>query len=125
MELLQKSQYFQPGAGIQISGGFVRQQDARAIDQGACDRDALLLAPGKLGRTPKYFIGEPHQLQRLGGTFPALFAADTLGVLERQCHIFQRAQAWKKLKILKHKSEHAGTKLCQAPPAFAGNIAAV
>src|SRR3954447_23050656 len=35
------------GGGVQVAGGFVRQQDARLVDDGAGDGHALLLAAGE------------------------------------------------------------------------------
>ena len=61
----------QPGArllaqlGIEIGQRLVEQDDGRLVNQCARDRDALLLAAGKLMRVARGKMGEPDLCERL------------------------------------------------------------
>ena len=43
-QFVEQVQDFIPGLAVQIAGGFVGQDQARCVDQGAGDGNALLLA---------------------------------------------------------------------------------
>ena len=46
VELLQHPEHFDGGAGVEIAGGLVGEEELRAVDEGAGDGHALLLAAG-------------------------------------------------------------------------------
>ena len=50
---------------VERSEGFIEQEDARAFDQRARERDALALAAGELVRLALGQTFEPHQRQHL------------------------------------------------------------
>ncbi|MNB95412.1 hypothetical protein D3C75_425850 [compost metagenome] len=50
---------------VQRPQGFVQQQDARLVDEGPGDGDALALAAGELARFAAADAGQAHQLQHL------------------------------------------------------------
>src|SRR5690348_11512168 len=52
------------GRAVEIAGRLIGQQQRRAGDKGAGDRDALLLAAGKLPRIMSEAMPEPDPLQR-------------------------------------------------------------
>ena len=51
---------------VQVGQRLIEQQQARAADDGAGQRDALLLAAGQLGRAAPGQRFQPDQRQRLG-----------------------------------------------------------
>ncbi len=53
--------------GIQRTERFIQQQQARAVDQGAPERHALLLAARQFARIMLRLVGQMHQLQRFPG----------------------------------------------------------
>ena len=56
----------------------VEQQDARAIDECACDRDALLLTARHLSRAALGELGHLHHVERFGDARGDLRFCDTL-----------------------------------------------
>ena len=49
--------------GIEVAGGFVREEDRRLVHQRARDRDALLLSAGKLRGRVRAASAETHALK--------------------------------------------------------------
>jgi hypothetical protein len=58
--------------GVQVAGRLVRQQHARAVDQRAGDRDALLLAAGEPRRGLVRVLGDRERVQQLGAALLGL-----------------------------------------------------
>ena len=54
-----------PGLGVKVSCGFVGQNDAGIVGQGAGDGDALLLAARELGRLMVVSVAEADDIQKL------------------------------------------------------------
>jgi hypothetical protein len=48
VQLAKNAQDLIRGAAVERAGGFVRQQNARLVDEGACDGGALALSDGQL-----------------------------------------------------------------------------
>ena len=67
IQLLKHFENFDGSPAIQISGGFVGQQDGRVIDQSARNRNPLLLASGKLGREVLHAVSQVPPVQGLRG----------------------------------------------------------
>ena len=65
-------------AGIQISGGLVRQNQGRFCDQRTGDGDALLLAAGEFRGLVLRPFAEPDPLQRLADAGLAFRPSDPL-----------------------------------------------
>lgn len=71
--------------GVEVSGGFVGQDQSRAMDKGAGDGDALHLAAGKLGGKRVGAVGDPDALEEgvdAGGTFDGWGAEQLEGELD-------------------------------------------
>ena len=62
VQLLENHHDFVTGAGIQVSGGFVCENDHWVVHQGAGDCDSLLLAARKLVRQVVHATFEPDHL---------------------------------------------------------------
>jgi hypothetical protein len=48
VQVVEEIEDFFAGLGVEVAGGFVGEDDERAVGKGAGDGDALLLAAGKL-----------------------------------------------------------------------------
>ena len=58
----------------------VHQDDRRAVDEAARERDALLLAAGQLARIALRQMRQPHHLERLGRRGLRICAASTFRI---------------------------------------------
>ena len=72
MEFIKQVEHIVGGAGIQCSGGFIRQQQAGLVDDGSGDRDTLLLAAGELVRLILHAIRQTDTVQGLAGFLSSL-----------------------------------------------------
>ena len=54
------------GGGVEVAGGFVGEEDGRAVDEGAGDGDTLLLAAAELAGEGVAAVGQPHGLNHFG-----------------------------------------------------------
>src|SRR6266404_914979 len=54
------------GVGVEVAGRLVADEKRRVVDERARDRDALLLAAGKLVRRGAHLVREPHHREHLG-----------------------------------------------------------
>jgi hypothetical protein len=60
MQLQKKINDLPTGTGVQVTGRFVRQNNVRLVDQGACNGYALLLSSGELTGLVMHPICKPH-----------------------------------------------------------------
>src|SRR5260370_37605391 len=60
------------GAGVEIAGRFVREDDARIVRKRTSDRDPLLFAAGKLARAMPQAASEFNALQERRRASPSL-----------------------------------------------------
>jgi hypothetical protein len=58
MDTLQQLEDVAAVGCVQVSGGLVGEENRRVVGQRACQRDALLFAPGKLRRVVMAAIGQ-------------------------------------------------------------------
>ena len=112
------------GIRVEMSRWFVGEQDTRAIDESAGDRDALLFATRKLSGT---MAGAVAQLDAIEGFANALLALGTvhLGEAEGKLDVFFEGHARKELKGLKDDANGAAAVLGQRKRRQRGQIAAV
>ena len=71
VERTQRLHDFMRCARVEIAGRLVGKQQARRIDQGAGDRDALLLAAGELPRRVALAVAEAEQAPARRGPLDA------------------------------------------------------
>jgi len=106
VQVLEHVQHFLGGGGVQVPRGFVRQQDAGVVDEGAGDGYALLLAAGELGRGVVHAIGKAHQVQQLHRTFAHGFHAEGgVGVHGGHHHVFQGGGAGEQVEVLEDEAD--------------------
>ncbi len=66
-ELAQQPGEVSAARGVEVGGGFVREQNGWVIGERACDCDALLFAAGHLGGPRRCPVGKADALEQLGG----------------------------------------------------------
>ncbi len=88
-------------AGVERSERLVEQQHARAQDEGARERDALLLAARELARLALLVARELHQRERLGDRLGALALRDLL-VLEPEGDVVGHVEVREERVALEH-----------------------
>ena len=79
------------GAGIEVAGGLVGQQQAGAVGQRPAERHPLLLAPRHRRRAVMARVGDAHLAQQFLRPRLGLAARHAIGKL-RQHHVFQRRE---------------------------------
>ncbi len=91
---------------IQISGGFIRQQQRRVMDKRARDGHALLLASGKLAGALFPATTQPHFVQPLAGSLQRLLQS-LASNQERHGHVFRGCEIRKQMVPLPDKTHDA------------------
>ena len=84
VELLKYRHDLDAGAAVEIAGGLVGQQHLRVVDQGARDRDALLLATGKLAGMMVLSAGKSYGRQDAICSFPKLRVRQALAAVNQR-----------------------------------------
>ena len=64
------------GVGIEVSGGFIREEDGGVVDEGAGDGDPLLLAAAQFRWQVVQAFGKPHPPEKLASFFGRGYSAD-------------------------------------------------
>ena len=106
VEFLEQPHDLDAGAGVEIAGGLVGQDEFRLVDQGAGDGDALLLSAGKLAGMMVTPVAQADLLQRLEGALSAFTVRnDGQVVKHRQLDILQGAGARQEIEALKHEAK--------------------
>ena len=72
VESLQQIENLFAGFAVEVSRGFVAEQQRRIRHDRAGDANALFLASGQLARIVLHAIREPHDFQGDGNSFPPL-----------------------------------------------------
>jgi hypothetical protein len=94
---------FVAGRAIEVSGGFVGQDDGRVVHQGAGDRDALTLTAGKLVGLMVHALFKVHLLERGFGLGDAGGRRGAV-INQREFHVVERAGAGQKVERLEDEA---------------------
>ena len=78
-----------PGAGVEIAGGLVREQQRRPGHERARQRDALLFAAGQLARIVVETFAQADLVENLARR---AFHVGVATQFQRQHHVLQRRQ---------------------------------
>src|SRR5438132_5861401 len=78
LDALELDLHLLPQLQVERTERLVQQQDLRAVDERARERDPLTLASGELHRLPLAETGQPDDLQRFLDPFPPLGARNVL-----------------------------------------------
>ena len=94
------------GARIEAAGRFVGQQQGRMQDEGAGQRDPLLLAAAEVLRIVRQPLAESHALQQFTRGLDRVAAlGHAPAEFERQQDVLERVQVRQQLERLEHESE--------------------
>ena len=105
------------GGMVERAGRFVGEQDARAGDEGTCQRHALLLATGQLARVVAGAMGQADLGQHL--VHPCAVLAS--GQFQRQCDVLGGSQRRQQVEALEHEADARA----QLGPSFLIQVAQV
>ena len=88
VEAAEQFHHLAGGLGVEVAGRFVGEQRTGIGDDGAGDRDALLLAAGELGRRVAFLVGKADAGERFASHFVALLSG-VAAVEQGQLDVFQ------------------------------------
>ena len=109
MELLEKYQYLERGACVQISRRFVGEDDCRVVHQGTGDGDALHLSAGHLVTLVHQAVAQPYGHQCLYGFLVAGGGTERGIVHQGEFHVFNGCRFGQQVVTLKYESDLAVT----------------
>ena len=92
------------GRGVEVAGRLVGEQHLRRRDDGARDRDALLLAARELARHVRFATGETDFVQRLARARVPLLGRH-VPVDQRQLDVLERGGAAQQIEALEHEAQ--------------------
>ncbi len=101
-----------PGVAIEIAGGFITQEQARAIDERSRDGHALLFAAGKFRGKMFEPMREADALQQGAGILLLFIRAFAKGERGQQ-DVFEHGVLRQEMVLLKHKADGLIAKFCQ------------
>jgi hypothetical protein len=87
--------------GVEVAGGLVRQDQARAVDERARHAHALLLAARELRRQVPRAIGEAHALERL----QRLLRVGHRVIVLRDHDVFERVEVGEEMELLEDDAD--------------------
>ena len=111
------------GGGVEVASGFVGEDEVGAVDDGAGERDALLLAAGEFIRVAVGLVGNA-QCARSRSISGATLAGEGAVEHERDRDIIEDAQAGEEVERLKDEAEAAAAEEGEIAIGHAGKIAA-
>jgi hypothetical protein len=104
MQILEQPEHLGARRRVEVAGGLVGEDHSRLGDQGACDGDALLLAPGELTRTVVGPSGQAHDVEGVEGA-PAPLRRTHAGVDERELDVPPRRQIGEQVELLEDEAD--------------------
>ena len=110
------------GAGIEVSGRFIGQDQGRIVCQGPGDRDPLTFSPGKLGGKMVDPLPQADPFQQLPGPLPEFGAGGMLSPSpypQGNNHVLPGRELGQKVKELEDKTD---TPVPEARSGFAGEL---
>jgi len=94
------------GVRVEVAGGLVGEDDARAVDQSAGNGGALLLAAGELAGPVFGAIGQVHRLEGGQRALSALLARNA-AVDHRQLYVLHHVELGQQIEELEHEPDLA------------------
>jgi hypothetical protein len=104
VEAAKEGKDLQAGCGIELTSGFISQQEGRPVGQSSCNGDPLHLSTGELGGAMPRALLQAHIRQKLQCSFTPLAPADS-GLCHGELHIFESSKDGQEVKALKDKAE--------------------
>ena len=90
------------GRGVEVPGRLVREEEGGAVDEGAGDGDALLLAARKLARIVPQAVVEPHRGELFAGPVEGVGGARELA---RRGHVLDGGHGRDEVEGLEHDAD--------------------
>ena len=112
------------GGGVEVAGRLVGEQDARAVDQRAGDRDALLLAAGEVAGDARGGVGEAEALEQLRRAAAGLAGRDA-GQQRGQLDVVGDREVRDQVEELEHEADLAAAQARAAGLVGAGQVLAL
>jgi hypothetical protein len=106
---------------VQISSGFIGQNDLRIVDQGAGDANPLLFSAGELSGQVPGAVFQADMRQRLQGFLLVGHAVEVLG----QHDIFERGEIGNQMELLKDEANFFRARPAQIQRGKLGHVFAV
>ena len=101
---------------VEIASGLVGEQERRIVEDGAAERDALLLAAGELRRdSAPARAARPNALQQLAGA-PAARVVDAADVARREQHVVERGERRREQERLEDEADVAAARRALRAP---------
>jgi hypothetical protein len=100
IELLQQLHDTLTGGAVEITGGFVGEENLRFVHEGAREGDALLFSPRELLRKVVRTVAESHAGEQVGGAGRGLAYTHPARQFEGHLHVFERREGGDQLKAL-------------------------
>ncbi len=107
------------GLEVERTGGLVAKQDLRLLGDGACDRDALLLAAGELRRKVIHSLAQTDQVE----SFPGVERVPR--DLGDQCNVLAGREARHEVVELENEPDVIAPELRELVLAFCPDVAAL
>src|SRR5262249_14326247 len=104
MKSIKQFHDFYAGLGIEITGGFVRQNNRWVVDESTCYCNALPLPTRQFVRFVVHAIRELPHSERFLRTISTVFAGHA-AIDQWQLHIVQRSRSCKKVECLENESD--------------------
>src|SRR6185312_9701734 len=102
VERLEQLDNVRSGLAVEVASRLVGKENARRVGEGARDRDALLLAAGKLGGKVIEPVAQADTAKQLAR---ALAGAGFSAQLERHLHVLERRERGDELKALEDEPD--------------------
>ena len=112
------------GAGVEVAGGLVGEDEAGVGDEGAGDGNALLLTAAELPWHVVLTFLEMEMFKDVAGHEEAAIFVKS-GVDEGQSDIFDDGKVGDEIKILENEADLTGAEFGLATTADAGNVAII
>ncbi len=112
VEPLQQGNHLLPGAGVEIAGGLVGQDQPRRHRHGPGDGHPLTLTAGEFGRAVSGPVLQPQLPQQLLAAAMALGGGDP-AQHQRQLDVFTGGEAGDEVKRLEHETDAMAAQLGQ------------
>ena len=109
------------GCGVEVSGGFVGEEEAGAGGEGAGEGDALLLAAAELAGEVGEAVAEAYGFERLGGAVGGVAGA---GQLHGNADVFQGCHGGDEMEGLEHDAHGAAAEPGQGVFVETGDVLA-
>ena len=104
VHLQQQFDDLRASGGVQVAGGFIREQYLGSGDEGACDGHTLLFAAGKVFGQMTEALMQADAVQGLRG---ACARISRTVQFQRQHHVLQRGERRQQLEGLEHEASQA------------------